>query len=52
MFKRFYDGDLDTAGKCWNTQKGNDGSFRQKSIIDLSRYWQTKKYVASEWVDI
>ena len=52
MFKKFYDGNLETAGKCWNTQKENDESFRQKAIIDFSKYWQTKKYVASECVDV
>lgn len=52
MFKKFYDGDLQTAGKCWNIKKENSGAFREKAIIDFSKYWQTKKYVASECVDI
>ena len=52
MFKKFYDGDLETANKCWNIKKGSDEGFRQKAIVDFSKFWQTKKYVASECVDI
>ncbi|ASG68459.1 hypothetical protein CDV26_08685 [Francisella halioticida] len=40
MFKKFYDGNLETDGKCWIAQDDQNEEFRQKSIIDFTKLWQ------------
>lgn len=53
MFKKFYDGDLESAGRCWSiAQKDTAQSFKRKAVIDFSRYHETKKYSAVECTDI
>ncbi|AIT09220.1 hypothetical protein LO80_04015 [Candidatus Francisella endociliophora] len=53
MFKQFYDGNLESAGKCWIiAQKASDEEFKRKAIVDFSKFTQTKKYSALECSDV
>lgn len=52
MFKKFYDGNLETDGKCWIAQNNQDEKFRQKAIIDFTKFWQDETPSAYECTDI
>ena len=42
MFKKYYDGDLESTGKCWITKQEYNEDFKRKSVVDYSQYMPTK----------
>ncbi|WP_150468433.1 hypothetical protein [Francisella sp. SYW-9] len=52
MFKKFYDGNLETDGKCWIAQDSKDERFRQNAILDFTRFYQDETPSALECTDI
>lgn len=52
LFKKFYDGNLETDGKCWIAQDNKDDKFRQNAIIDFTKFQKDQTPSALECTDI